>query len=298
MELRHLRYFVAVAGEESVTRAAARLHVSQPGLSRQIHDLEEELGFVLLARNRRGVQLTEAGRVFWIEAQAILARVAEAVASARSVASGKRGQFHVGYAPSLAFQILPPALRSLQVTVPGVQVMIHDLSTEEMLAGLQARKLDVAITAQPSKARLRELHFEPIAHYRLALAVPPEHPFARLRAVKLARLAKEPVLAYDYAAYPEYLDDLKRFFSSGGQKPRIIEEHDSVSSLITAIAAGRGVALVPETIVYMSGTRLCLVPTQPAPAPVSVGMVRRAGKPSAIVTDFIAGAKATLRGNG
>ena len=298
MELRHLRYFVAVAGEESVTHAAARLHVSQPGLSRQIHDLEEELGFALLTRDSKGVRLTEAGRVFWIEAQAILARVEEAVASARSVASGKRGQFHVGYAPSLAFQILPPALRSLQAALPGVQVMIHDLSTEEMLAGLQARELDIAITAQPSKARLRGLHFEPIARYRLALAVPPNHPFARLRAVKLVRLAKEPVLAYDYAAYPEYLDDLKRFFSSGGPKPSIVEEHDSVSSLITAIAAGRGVALVPETIVYMSGTRLCLVPTQPAPAPVVVGTVCRAGKPSAIVTEFIAGAKASVRGNG
>jgi DNA-binding transcriptional LysR family regulator len=103
MELRHLRYFVAVAGEESVTRAAARLHVSQPGLSRQIHDLEEELGFAILARSRKGVRLTEAGRVFWIDAQAILARVEEAVAAARSVASGKSGKFHVGYAPSLAF---------------------------------------------------------------------------------------------------------------------------------------------------------------------------------------------------
>jgi DNA-binding transcriptional LysR family regulator len=163
---------------------------------------------------------------------------------------------------------------------------------------LHSRELDIAITARPSKARLRGLHFEPLARYRLAIAVPPNHPFTRLRVVKLARLAKEPVLAYDYAAYPEYLDDLNRFFSSAGSKPRIVEEHDSVSSLITAIAAGRGVALVPETIVYMSGTRLCLVPTQPAPAPVSVGMICRAGKPPAIVTDFIAGAKASLRVNG
>ena len=292
MELRHLRYFVAVAGEESVTRAAARLNVSQPGLSRQIHDLEEELGFPILTRGSKGVRLTEAGRVFWIEAQAILTRVEAAVATARSVADGRRGHFHVGYAPSLAFQILPPALRSLQAALPGVQVMIHDLTTEEMLAGLHAGDLDVAITAQPSRARLRGLHFEPIARYRLAVAVPLEHPFARLRVVKRERLAKEPVLAYDYAAYPEYLDDLKRFFASTKPKPRIVEEHDSVSSLITAIVAGRGVALVPETMVYMSGTRLCLVALQPAPAPVSVGIMRCGGKPPATVTEFIAGAKA------
>ena len=182
MELRHLRYFVAVAGEESVTRAAARLHVSQPGLSRQIHDLEEELGFALLARGRQGVRLTEAGRVFWIEARAILARVEEAAASARSVASGKRGRFHVGYAPSLAFQILPPALRSLQAALPGVQVMIHDLATEEMLAGLQARELDIAINRaafQSAVARVALRADCPIPARARGAAEPPVRPSAR-----------------------------------------------------------------------------------------------------------------------
>src|SRR6202008_2454598 len=109
MELRHLRYFVAVAEEENVTRAASRLHVSQPALSRQIRDLEEELGFPLLERSAKSVRLTEAGRAFLIEARALLQRVEEAVKTARAIAMGGI-ELHVGYAPSLTARILPQTL--------------------------------------------------------------------------------------------------------------------------------------------------------------------------------------------
>src|SRR5215813_8058202 len=101
MELRHLRYFVAVAETENVTRAAHKLHVSQPGLSRQIRDLEDELGFPLLERSAKSVRLTEAGRVFLTEARAVLQRADEAVSAAKAVATGANGELHVGYAPSL-----------------------------------------------------------------------------------------------------------------------------------------------------------------------------------------------------
>src|ERR1700748_3072488 len=110
MELRHLRYFVAVAEEENVTRAAARLHVSQPALSRQIHDLEDEMKLPLLERSAKSVRLTEAGRVFLQEARAVLQRADEAVKKARSVAGGMQGEIRVGYAPSLTVEILPRAL--------------------------------------------------------------------------------------------------------------------------------------------------------------------------------------------
>ena len=114
MELRHLRYFIGVAEEENVSRAALKLHVSQPALSRQIRDLEEELGFSLLERSAKSVRLTEAGRTFLIEARAVLQRAEDAVKTARSIATGGRGELHVGYAPSLTARILPPALRAFQ----------------------------------------------------------------------------------------------------------------------------------------------------------------------------------------
>src|SRR5436189_6129045 len=114
MELRHLRYFVAVAEEQNVTRAAARLHVSQPPLSRQIRDLEDELGIALFEHGAKAVRLTEAGRVFLIEARAALQRVDDAVQMAKAVATGHRGEIHLGYAPSLAVEFLPRTLRFFQ----------------------------------------------------------------------------------------------------------------------------------------------------------------------------------------
>jgi DNA-binding transcriptional LysR family regulator len=137
MELRHLRYFVAVAEAENVSRAALKLHVSQPALSRQIRDLEDELGFLLLERSAKSVRLTDAGKTFQAEARAVLQRVDEALKTARAVAAGGRGELHVGYAPSLTVRILPPTLRAFQAGSPNVRVLLHDLSTEEMLARLR-----------------------------------------------------------------------------------------------------------------------------------------------------------------
>ena len=121
MELRHLRYFVAVAEEQNVTRAAARLHVSQPPLSRQIRDLEEELGVALFNHGAKAVRLTEAGKMFLAEARAVLQRADEAVKAVKAVASGQRGEIHVGFAPSLTVEILPKALRHFQKSSPGVR---------------------------------------------------------------------------------------------------------------------------------------------------------------------------------
>ena len=146
MELRHLRYFVAVADMENVSRAALKLHVSQPGLSRQIHDLEEEIGFLLFERSAKSLRLTGAGKVFLPEAQAVLARVDEAVKKARAAAENVSGELHVGYAPSLTVEILPPTLRKFQELFPKVRcVVLHDLSTEEMLTQLGAGALQVAL---------------------------------------------------------------------------------------------------------------------------------------------------------
>src|SRR5262245_34426830 len=124
MELRHVRYFVAVAEEENVSRAALKLNVSQPALSRQIRDLEDELGFPLLERSAKSVRLTEAGRTFLIEARAVLQRAEDAVKAARAVATGG-GDLHVGYAPSLTARILPQTLRAFQATHPGLRVRLH-----------------------------------------------------------------------------------------------------------------------------------------------------------------------------
>jgi DNA-binding transcriptional LysR family regulator len=270
MELRHLRYFIRVAEEENVSRAALKLHVSQPALSRQIRDLEEELGFLLLERKAKSVRLTEAGRAFLTEARAVLQRADEAVEAARAVATGA-GELHVGYAPSLTARILPATLRAFQLESPRQRVRLHDLSTEEMFAGLRDDELQLAFAARPTTAMLRGLRFEELARDRICLAVAPNHPLARRRTVTLSDAAREPLIVYSRKEYPEAHERLAAMFGAIKAKPRIAEEHDSVSSLIAAVEAGNGVAVAPESLDCIAGVRLKFIRISPAPEPIVVG---------------------------
>jgi DNA-binding transcriptional LysR family regulator len=263
MELRHLRYFVAVAEEENVSRAALKLHVSQPGISRQIHDLEDELGFQLFKRSAKSVRLTGAGKVFLTEARDVLQHADDAVKKARVAAGGTNGEINVGYAPSLTIQILPQALRKFQEKFPGVRVALHDLSTEEMLAQLGEKKLQVALTVRPPAKLLRGLNFEELARYAACVAVAPKHPLAKSKSISLEQISREPLIAYSRKDYPEYHEMLKKLFSPVGRKPRIVGEHDGVSSIVAAVEAGRGFALVPSCVAGMVGPRLKLLPIKP-----------------------------------
>jgi len=273
MELRHLRYFVAVAETENVSRAALKLHVSQPALSRQIRDLEDELGFLLLERSAKSVRLTEAGRTFLNEARAVLRRADDAVNAAKAVATGTKGELHVGYAPSLTARILPPTLRAFQAEVPNVRVKLHDLSTEEMFSGLREEKLQLAFVPQPASRTLRGLNFEQLFYDPIRLALSPKHVLARHRTVSLAEIVREPIIAYNRKDYPDAHELLEKVFAPGKSKPRIVEEHDSVNGLIAAVESGTGLAIVTETLTCMAGLRLKLIPISPSPAPLVVGLV-------------------------
>jgi DNA-binding transcriptional LysR family regulator len=298
MELRHLRYFVAVAEEQNVTRASAKLRVSQPAVSRQIRDLEDELGLALLERSAKAVRLTEAGRVFLAEARAVLQRAEEAVGAVRAVAGGTSGELHVGYAPSLTVQILPRALRSFQAEFPGVRVSLHDSSTEEMLAGLREGRLHVALMVEPAGGQLRGLRFHELARYPICVAVAPTHRLARSRTLTLGKLVSEPLIAYSRADYPEYHTSLAEIFAPVGRVPAIAEEHDSVTSLIAAVEASRGIALVPSCMMCFAGPRLKILPLAPPSAPIVVGAVCREGAISTAVQKFIAAAESETGGAG
>src|SRR5947209_2471252 len=235
MVLRHLRYFIGVAEEENVSRAALKLHVSQPGLSRQIRDLEEELGFLLLERSAKSVRLTAAGHVFLLEARAVLKRVDEAVQAARAVANGRGVELHVGYATSPTVRILPPALRAFQAEMPKARVKLHDLSTEEMLGQLREGKLEIAFIVKPGAALLRGLNFDELGHENMCVAVARNHRFVRKRKVGLTDVAQEPLIALSRTEYPDYHESLEAMFAGARAKLRIAEEHDSVSSLIASV---------------------------------------------------------------
>jgi DNA-binding transcriptional LysR family regulator len=291
MELRHLRYFVAVAEDQNVTRAAARLHVSQPPLSRQIRDLEEELDVALFDHGAKAVRLTDAGRVFLIEARAVLQRVEDAVHVVKAVASGQRGEIHVGYAPSLTVELLPRALRFFQEANPGVRVQLHDLSTQDMLRGLRDDTLHVALLIQVSAKVLTGLVFEELHRYAVCVAVHPAHPLARTRKVGLEQVATERLIAYTLADYPEYHAWLSDLFAPLKRPPDIAEEHDSSTSLIASVEAGRGVALVQKGFDCLAGPRLKVRPLTPAPPPFIVGVAHRKDAKATVTEKFIAAAR-------
>jgi DNA-binding transcriptional LysR family regulator len=295
MELRHIRYFVAVAEEENVTRAARRLHVSQPALSRQIRDLEEELGCSLLERGAKAVRLTDAGRAFLEEARAVLQRTAEAVQRARAVARGETGEIHVGYAPSPTVELLPRALHAFQNMAPGVGVELHDLSTEEMLGGLGNGKLHVCLMVRPAAKAMRGLEFELLREYPVCVGAPLSHPFARQRRVKLLQLAGQPLLAFAQGEYPEYHQMLSDLLGASGVAPRIVEQHLSGSSLIAAVEAGRGLAILPACMAMLVGGRLMLRPLTPEPSPLQVGAVYMATGLSQAAQKFLAAARIPLK---
>jgi DNA-binding transcriptional LysR family regulator len=291
MELRHLRYFVAVAEEQNISRAALKLHVSQPGLSRQVRDLEDEIGFSLFERSAKSVRLTEAGKVFLIETRGVLQRAADAVDRASTAVSVTNAEINVGYAPSMTVQIMPLALRKFQEKFPNVRVVLHDLSTEEMVTQLRQQKLHVALTPRLPAKLLRGFNVEELAHYPVCVAVAPKHPLAKSKSVTLKRIAREPLIIYSRKDYPEFHKNLEKIFARVGHWPRIAGEHDSVTGLAAAVEAGRGFALVPSSLTSMVGPRLKLIPLRPALPAVSVVAIWRKESETEPVKHFIASAR-------
>jgi DNA-binding transcriptional LysR family regulator len=262
-------------------------------LSRQIRDLEAELGLSLLERTAKTVRLTGVGRAFVIEARAVLKRAEDAMKTARALANGVQGELSVGYAPSLTVEILPRALRALEAKCPGIRVMLHDLSTEEMFAQLHEKKLDLVLVVRPSAKLLRGLTFVELARYPLCVALSRKHRLALEPVLTLNAISKERLIGYERSNYPEYHDRIDALFQSKA-KPRM-EEHGSVMGLIAEVEAGRGIALVPSSLECLAGPRLRLIPLSPAGPPIIVGAATRDEATPRPAQEFIAAARAPKR---
>lgn len=222
MELRHLRYFVAVAEAENVLRAATqKLHVSQPAVSRQIRDLEDELGVQLFERTGKAVKLTDAGFLFLKEARAILERTDEAVRNVRDFAQAGETELHVGYSLTPSGHILSATIRAFQKAMPNVHVKLHDWSNEEIAVGLRDGRLKVALVARAlERGPFHDFRFEELLREHVRLAVPPNHPFARRRSVSLADAAQEPFVGLTREDFSDYHRYLASLFASVRKKSR------------------------------------------------------------------------------
>ena len=274
MELRHLRTFLTVAEALSFNKAAEKLRIAQPALSRQVQDLEEEIGVDLLKRSSRGVTLTAEGKLFLEEARDVLRRADESVKKVQALARGEYGELHVGYAPTPTVEILPPALAAFQKAVPDVKVLLHDMSSDEILDGLRNGGLQLAVTAWPAAEYHPDLEFESLKTYPVCAILPAGHPLARLKIIPLEKVMAEPIITLNRKNYPDAHIMLEKFFRSLGVKPRIALECDSGSSIITAIESGRGIALFSPVLKLVAGNRLRYRPVTGITDEVPVGIVR------------------------
>jgi DNA-binding transcriptional LysR family regulator len=274
MELRHLRYFVVVGEVLNFTKAAARLRVAQPALSRQIQDLEDEIGVDLLRRSPRGVMLTAEGKLFFEEVRKLLRQADESVERVRALARGEYGELHIGYIPIPTAEILPPALEAFRKAAPHVKLVLHDVPTDQLIAELRNATLELAIMVQPIGEQMVGIEFETLRTYPWCVALSASHPFARLKSIALEKVAAEPLVGLRRKGYSEYYRSLEGIFAAVSAKPRIAVECDSESSLVVQVEAGRGIALVTTILKLMSGQRILYRPLTGTMETQSVGIAR------------------------
>ena len=251
MELRHLRYFVAVAEELNFTRAAEKLHLAQPSLTRQIHNLEEELGVRLLDRTRNQVSLTEEGRRFLIDARRLVALSLESVKAVQRFSRGESGQLNLGYLFKFNFDLLPATLATFYQTCPEIAVNLFDMSPAEQLRALEMRKIDLAFVGlrPPAASRnMAALAWECVAHHKVVVALPARHPLAKKSKIKLSDLKPLFFVAMSEETHPGSRAWLSGLCQSAGFTPRILQDVDLESGLMTFVAEGLGVTLAREQI--------------------------------------------------
>jgi DNA-binding transcriptional LysR family regulator len=243
VELRHLRYFVAVAEEHSFTRAASRLGIAQPPLSQQIAKLERELGVRLLERGARGVRVTPAGAALLTEARLLLARAEEAIRIVRNVGHGQSGAVRIGSVASGFSGVLLELLPAFRAAYPAVLPLVYEMEAVPQLEALTHGTLDIAflrVTDPYPGVTLCPLVAEP-----LVAALPERHPLAARDRVPLAELAAEPFVAFPRAAAPEAFDAITAACRAAAFTPDVVYEASNDHSLVALVATGLGVSLVP-----------------------------------------------------
>jgi DNA-binding transcriptional LysR family regulator len=243
MELRHLRYFVTVAEELHFGRAAARLSIVQPSLSQQIQQLEDELGFPLLYRTKRFVELTDAGKVFLSEAKHVLAQVHEAKRAAQRAYRGEMGRLVVGYISSSTYDLLPMMLRVYRERFPDVEVGLRELTTQEQLRALEEEYIHVGLLRLPISAP--RINVEVVRREPIVCVLPEKHPLAGRERVAVSLLADEPFVLQSRQRGAGYYVQLMKLCLAAGFSPNVIQEVTEMHTIVSLVAAGLGVSLVP-----------------------------------------------------
>ena len=248
MELRHLRYFVGVADGLSFTKAAQKLRVAQPALSRQIRQLKEEVGVALFERSRRSVRLTEAGRVFLAEARSLLAQSAQAVRAAQNTSRAGRGSLNIGYVWGLFHTLVPAAVARFRQAFPDVAVNLFDLTATQQVAGLTEGRLDAGFVGFAQEVDAAGLAKQKVGACTFIAALPKGHRAARKSTVALGALAQEFFFVISEQNYPGASSSVLAACAEAGFRPKILQTAERGHTILSLVAGNCGVALLPESL--------------------------------------------------
>lgn len=284
MELRHLRYFTAVARELNFSKAAQTLNIAQPPLSRQIRDLETEIGAELFNRKVRPMQLTAAGRFLHEQAEQILARIDEVVAGTQRIAEGQRAWFGIGFVPTTLYTVLPDLIRRFRKSHPDVDIGLSELTSLQQVAALKAGRIDIGF----GRLMLRnpEIICEVMHDETLAVVLPLGHPLADNETVSLTELLDDGLILYPARPRPSYADQVIEIFKSRGMMPVVAFEVNEMQTALGLVASGAGITLVPvsarrlirEDVVYVQ------LAEQDATSPIIINY--RAADKAPMLADF------------
>jgi DNA-binding transcriptional LysR family regulator len=272
MELRHLRYFRAVADYGTFTAAARRLHVSQSSVSEQILDLEAEIGGPLLDRSARQVRLTAQGRVFLEEARKTLEAADRAVELARQSLNGEVGTLNVGFFLWGAGGFFPRIIREFRKRRPGIRLLLLDMHASEQLAALEDGRLDVGLTRPLEPPYDRTLKSELLYRDPIVVAMRPDHPFAK-RSVKLKELASERLVLCERRMTPRLFDGFVSMCAAAGFSPNIVNQSSTWAGVLTLVEADEGIALVPAGVRHLRTRGLVYRPLVPSGLSLGLSVV-------------------------
>lgn len=288
MELRHIRYFLAVAEERHFTRAARKVGIGQPPLSQQIRDLEDEIGAPLFRRVAHGAELTAAGSAFLDAVGALPALAERAVSSARRAARGETGSLKVGFTASTAFNaVVPSAIRAFRHDYPEVELSLEEANTTRLVAGLSEGTLDVAFL-RPGAAGIDNFHLRPLAEEPLVVVLSERHAKSTAGAIDLAGLAEDPFLLFPRPIGPTLYDSIVGACRDAGFDPRIAQLAPQIASIVNLVAADLGVSIVPASMSQLRVTGVVYRPISGRSPVARIALGCRRADPSPLVRNFVA----------
>ena len=245
MELRHLKYFVAVAEELHFGRAAAKVQITQPVISDQIRRLEQELGVKLFFRTKRTVKLTEPGKIFFIEAKQILARVEKAVSAVQKADRGELGSLTIGYTGPALYSVLPKIIRTFRDRYPQVELVFKEICTNDQVKALNSGDIDVGFLHPPIKG---DFEFILIMTESMILALPEDHPLTTFTQVPISKLSNQPFILFPRQEGPYLYSRILSICQQAGFSPQVVQEVTPQPTIIGLVAAGIGVSFVSSSL--------------------------------------------------